>query len=309
MSQCEKHDVTYVVDPVKEVMRERYRSTSEFWMRSEQRGFVVAEGKKVGRLLASALAGVATGLLIGGLGAAQPNPQPTPQVGQRTLERKSPPSCQQGIQDLQLQGQRVNCMEPPAVAVAEAPVSHGPYQIVPAGFVGQLTVQDLPLPANRGVATADLARIRSSSLFVQPAYLPVGYQLAEGDTVDSTSEVVVRLVYRVGQIPTPASGAAPTPMQAPVPMQGPVQAPIEIARRRVTTNPIEFLAPPSSAPFRVDRTAIKGAPAIIVSPKPGSDAERFKPVIIRFVRDGIETIVQTHGLGLPETTRIAESIP
>jgi hypothetical protein len=117
------------------------------------------------------------------------------QVVQRVGFREPPPSCEQAIKDLGLEGQSVTCEEPP-LPTYEAPEIHGKYRLFPASYVGPLTYGDLPDTAPPGVVSEDLDAIKASSMYVDPAWLPAGYSLSSINTNDADSEHVITAAIR-----------------------------------------------------------------------------------------------------------------
>lgn len=232
------------------------------------------------RLLLFGAAGVAAGVLIVSIAAAQSGRQP----GRHTVTKKPQPTCEEAIREAGRQNDKVNCTHA-LMPAGGTPGRHGPYRIVPAGFTGDLTANELPLPANIGERTNDLAALKKSSLYAEPGYVPAGYQLAKGDTFDATSELVVHLTY-----------------------DGP-RGPIDIYRTRQTKDVVDVYEPPPSGDVELRRTTIKGATAVILAPKPGTFAEKINSVTVQLLKNGVNTTIKTRGFGLQETMKIAESIP
>lgn len=238
--------------------------------------------RRVLRMLLCGSGGVITGVLIIAVAGAQQGPRPGTQV----IDRKAQPSCAESIRELKLEADatKVACRQVNAPATSQTPSQYGPYRIVPAGYVGQLTARELPLPANLGESTNDLAKLQRSSLFAEPAYLPPGYQRTVVDTFDGTSELVIHLQFI-----------------------GP-KGPIDLFRTRQTKEALDVYAPSAADEVELQQTTIKGDMALVIAPKPGTTAEKANAVTVLFFRNGVNTTVQTHGLGVQEAFKIAESI-
>ena len=81
--------------------------------------------------------------------------QPTERVGFRT----PPPTCEQAIKDLGLEGQPVSCEEPPSPTY-DPPQMHGKYRLFPESYVGLLPYEDWPDTAPPGVVSDGLETIK-----------------------------------------------------------------------------------------------------------------------------------------------------
>jgi len=206
------------------------------------------------------------------------------QPQERVVVRPAPPSCAESVVELDLQGQEVHCVEPPA-PTTEEPRSHGPYRLIPPGYVGTLSYQYVgPAQAPRGVITSDMAVLQASSLYKAPSYMPDGYSLSSMDTFDGDSETIIRAVYR-----------------------GPGQ-PIEIYRVRRYERPIDVYMPPSDAVTVIEAATLDGKPAIFSYPRPGSFLDGKGFTRVSFVEGEIETTVMGPGLDLESAVRIAASV-
>jgi hypothetical protein len=230
---------------------------------------------------------LAVPLAMGLAGAAlcvATSPFASAQSGERVVVREAPPSCAQSVVELGLQGQEVHCVEPPA-PTTEEPKSHGPYRLIPPGFVGTLSYEYVgPAQPPRGVVSSDMAVLRTSSLYKAPSYMPGGYSLSSMDTFDGDSETVIRSVYR-----------------------GPGQ-PIEVYRVRRGERPIDAYMPSADAPTVIDATTIDGKPAIFSYPRPGSFLDGKGFAWVSFVDGDIETTVTGLSLDLDSAILIAGSV-
>ena len=104
------------------------------------------------------------------------------QAGERVEFREAPPSCAQAIKDLHLEGQPVDCEEPP-LPTYDPPQMHGPYRLIAPTYVGPLTYRDDPAPAFPvGAVSEDREVLQRSPLYRPPAWLPKGYH--PGDLED-----------------------------------------------------------------------------------------------------------------------------
>jgi hypothetical protein len=103
-----------------------------------------------------------------------------------TTRRRPPPTVEQTLAELPHireaveRGEDVNIVLPDPPNPDARPFRHGPYRIVPSGFVGNLERQRLPnAPTDRGPRTVEPAAIHASPLWAQPAYLPGNATLSE----------------------------------------------------------------------------------------------------------------------------------
>jgi hypothetical protein len=149
--------------------------------------------------------GVATGVVW----SAKPLPV-RGQPQQRVISREASPSCQESIAELGLEGEEVHCVEP-LPPTSEEPQMHGPYRLVPPGYVGALSYEYTgPAEIPPGAITSEIAVLQASSLYRPPAYLPDGYSLSSMDTFDGDSETVIRAVYRGAPGPSRSSASVAT---------------------------------------------------------------------------------------------------
>ena len=206
------------------------------------------------------------------------------QSGERVVVREAPPSCAQSAVELGLQGQEVHCVEPPA-PTTEEPKSHGPYRLIPPGYVGTLSYQYVAAAQPPGgVITSDMGVLQASSLYKAPSYMPSGYSLSSMDTFDGDSETIIRSVYG-----------------------GPGQL-IEVYRVRRGERPIDVYMPSADAPTVIEATTIDGKPAIFSYPKPGSFLDGRGFARVSFVDGDIDTTVTGLSLDLESAIRIARSV-
>jgi hypothetical protein len=206
------------------------------------------------------------------------------QPQERTILRRAPLSCAELIATLGLQGEEVHCKEPPPPAT-EQPRVHGPYRLVPAGYVGPLSyAYDEPPEIKAGVITNGIAVLQASSLYKPPSYTPEGYTLLSMDTFDGDSETIIRAVY-----------------------SGPGD-PIDVFRVRRYQTPIDVYLPPPDALRVIEATTLNGRPAILSYPEPGSILDGRSFTRVSFVDADIETTVMGHRLDLENAMRIARSL-
>jgi hypothetical protein len=116
------------------------------------------------------------------------------QMVERVEFREQPPSCEESIELLGLEGQPVHCIEPPAPTY-DPPQLHGNYRLFPESYVGPLTYEDRPDTAPLGVVSDQLETIKTSSLYVEPAWLPEGYALSSIGTNGCDSEHIIAAAY------------------------------------------------------------------------------------------------------------------
>lgn len=227
------------------------------------------------------LAVATAGGLLWGLNPFQGSAQPE----ERVVVIKPPPSCAESIAELGLQGQEVHCVEP-LPPNYDPSAMHGPYRLVPPGYVGALTYEStVPADIPVGVVTTDPDALRASSLYREPSYLPSGYALASMDTGDSDSESIIHMVFT-----------------------GPGR-PIEVSRIRRYTTPIDVFVASPKAERVVEATTINGKPAILSYPAPGSTMADILFTRVSFVDDGlVETMVIGDGLDVGTAIEIARSL-
>lgn len=118
------------------------------------------------------LATIIWAVMLVGDGASPVGPAPvSAQAVERTEFRHPPPSCEEIVNSPQWKGKPVHCIElaPPTY---DRPEMHGKYRLYPGSYVGPLTYQDTPDTAPPGVVSDDLEAIRTSSMYVEPAWLP-----------------------------------------------------------------------------------------------------------------------------------------
>jgi hypothetical protein len=125
------------------------------------------------------------------LGSVPAAAQPT----ERLEFRHAFPSCAQAMKELHLEGQPVNCEEPPPPTY-DPPQMHGPYRLIAPTYVGPLTYRDDPAPAFPvGVVSEDRQALQRSPLYRPPAWMPQGYGLQTLRTGDTGSEDALAASY------------------------------------------------------------------------------------------------------------------
>jgi hypothetical protein len=196
--------------------------------------------------------------------------------------RKPPPSCEQAIKDLGLEGQPVNCEEPPPPTY-DPPQMHGKYRLFPGSYVGPLTYEDSPDAAPPGVISDDLDAIQASSMYVEPAWLPEGYSLSSINTNGYDSEHVIAATYT-----------------------GPGE-PIQINRVRRSEWPVDIIQPVGDSPVVYDTPVLAGVPAVLSYPKPGSPSP-VNETLLRFAEADVETVVVGDHLRPEAATQIGLSL-
>lgn len=79
---------------------------------------------------------------------------------------------------------------------AGEPVAFGPFSLVPWGYVGDLPLEQLPVPS--GFTTGDLEKLKEAALYreIPPALVPDRLEIVQGSTWDGNSENAVYLAYR-----------------------------------------------------------------------------------------------------------------
>lgn len=203
---------------------------------------------------------------------------------ERVVLREAPPSCDDAVAELGLQEQDVNCTEP-APASPEVPRNHGPYRLVPAGYVGPLSYDYIgPPQLSPGNVTTDMEELQASSLYRAPSFMPDGYALSSMDTFDGDSESVIRCVY-----------------------VGPGR-PIEVYRVRRYTRPIDVYLPPPDALRVIQAAYLDGNCAILSYPLPGSFLDGKVFTRVSFVEGVVETTVRGDSLDLDVALQIARSL-
>lgn len=240
-------------------------------------------GTKRSRLITFAGIGVAVGGIAVGLVQAQPDSPP------RTLVRSGQPSCAEAIRQLGLQNERVTCPSVAAeVGAATTPSRYGPYRIVPAGYRGPLTVQDLPNAVASGTPTSDRQRLMQSRFGREPAYVPSGYRLAEFNSGEVSPDQGVYMRY-----------------EGP---RGRSQS-LEISRGRIVQDPIDIYAPGQASPSQLTQTTIGGATAVVITDKSDSPSASSNHITMYVARDGVNITVTSALLPLDEVKRVVESLP
>jgi len=238
----------------------------------------------MGRLL---LVG-ALGLTACGLGltaAASPRTSSagvSAKVTERVDYRHPPPSCAQAVKDLGLEGQPVNCEDPP-VPTYDPPQMHGPYRLFPESYVGPLTYQDGPDTAPPGAVSDDLQTIKASSMYREPAWLPDGYGLSSINTNGYDSEHVITAEYT-----------------------GPGE-PIEINRVRHSEWPVDIILPAGDSSSVYETPVLGGVPAVLSYPKRGSPTW-VDGTVLQFAQGDVETLVLGRHLSPQTATQIALSL-
>jgi len=89
------------------------------------------------------------------------------QATERIEFREAPPSCAQAIRELHLEGQPVDCEEPPPPTY-DPPQMHGPYRLIAPTYVGPLTCEDSPDTAPPGALSDDIQVVSTSSMYGSP---------------------------------------------------------------------------------------------------------------------------------------------
>ena len=212
---------------------------------------------------------------------------PTPasaQGGERVEFRKAPPSCEQSIKELGLEGQPVDCKEPPPPTF-DPPQVHGPYRLIPATYVGPLTYHDDPPPAfPLGVVSDDVQALKRSSLYREPAWMPEGYVLKILKTGATGSEDALGALF-----------------------EGPGQ-PISISWVRRYTSPVDVILPDPESILTFEAITIDGKPGILWYPKPGSPMASYLTTALSYIEDGVEITVMGEQLHPEVARKIALSI-
>lgn len=150
---------------------------------------------------------------------------------------------------------------------------HGAYRLIPAGFVGQLEFDLLPLKWNAGNQSTDVRELERSPLYQEVPSIPSDLNRIVFDSHDATSGVVLRQVFKSDD----------------------GQRSIEVTRRAVVRSPIDVAVPGVDASLALSKETVEGVPAIVYrrtanSPNPNS-------LIFIQANDGeIETIVVVRGL-------------
>lgn len=197
---------------------------------------------------------------------------------------KPAPSCAESIAQLGLEGQEVHCVEPPSPNY-DLPAQHGPYRLIPAGYVGDLSYDETPATdVAKGVATSDLNLLKLSSLYREPSYMPQGYLLSSADTADSDSENAIHMVYT-----GPGSD-------------------VEVSRLRRHTTPVDVWLPLPDGGTTFEATTLGGKPAIILYPSPGSALQDILFTRVSFMDGDVETTVVGRSLDVAVALDIAGSI-
>lgn len=203
---------------------------------------------------------------------------------ERTEYRHPPPSCEEIVNSPQWQGKEVNCIESPPPTY-DPPRMHGEYRLYPGSYVGPLTYVDMPDTAPPGVVSHELNAIRTSSIYVEPGWLPAGYAISSIGTRDSDSEHIILAVYA-----------------------GPGES-IHINRIRRLSWPIDIIYPDDEPDFVIETPTLDGREAVLTYEKPGSSWSRSEfSLILRFVDGDAETIVYGAELDPETATRIALSL-
>ena len=206
------------------------------------------------------------------------------QGGKRAVAVKPAPSCAESIAELGLEGQEVHCVEPPSPNY-DPPTQHGPYRLIPAGYVGDLSYEETAATdVPRGVVTSDLNLLKASSLYREPSYMPQGYALSSADTADSDSENAIHMVY---------TGPGPD---------------IEISHLRHLATPVDVWLPLADGQTTVQATTLGGKPAIILYPSAGSSLQHILFTRVSFMDGGVETTVVGRGLDVAVAVQIARSM-
>lgn len=231
------------------------------------------------------LAAIIAAVLVVAQGASPVPPLPVSAQGvERTEFRHAPPSCEEIVNSPQWKGKSVNCIESPP-ATYDPPRLHGEYRLYPGSYVGPLTYEDRPDNAPPGVVSDELEAIRTSSLYVEPAWLPEGYALSSINTNGYDSEHVILTEYA-----------------------GPGD-PIHINRIRRATWPIDIIYADGESDTVFETPTIAGKEAVLQYEKAGSSwADSEFSLILSFVEGDVETIVYGAGLDPNTATQIALSL-
>jgi len=213
-------------------------------------------------------------------GSAPAAAQPT----ERVEFREAPPSCAQAIKDLHLEGQAVNCEEPPPPTY-DPPQMHGPYRLIAPTYVGPLTYRDDPAPAFPvGVVSEDREVVQRSPLYRPPAWLPQGYAPETLMTGDTGSEDALGALY-----------------------SGPGE-PVWITWVRRYTRPIDVILPNPDSVLMFEPVTVDGKPGILWYPKTGSSVASGLTTSLSYMEGDVEITVMGEELD-PETAKgIALSI-
>jgi len=194
--------------------------------------------------------------------------------------RKAPPSCEQAIKELGLQGQPVDCEEP-RPPTYDPPEIHGPYRLIPATYVGPLIYQDDPAPAFPvGIVSDEVQVLRGSSLYREPAWMPDGYKVTTLRTGKTGSEDALGALY-----------------------DGPGQ-PISISWVRRYTWPIDVILPRPDSVLMFEAITVDGRKGILWYPKPGLSAPSHLTTALSYVEKGVQITV----VGEDLDPRVAEPI-
>jgi hypothetical protein len=206
------------------------------------------------------------------------------QAGERVEFRKAPPSCAQAIKELHLEGQPVNCEEPPPPTY-DPPQMHGPYRLIAPTYVGPLAYRDDPAPAFPvGVVSEDSEVVQRSPLYRPPAWMPQGYALETLRTGDTGSEDAVGAVYT-----------------------GPGQ-PVSITWVRRYTRPIDVILPGPDSVLALEAVTVQDKPGVLWYPKPGSSAASGLRASLSYMEGDVEVTIMGQGLDPDTAKAIARSI-
>ena len=206
------------------------------------------------------------------------------QATERVEFREAPPSCAQAIKELHLEGQPVDCEEPPPPTY-DPPQMHGPYRLIAPTYVGPLTYRDDPAPAFPvGAVSEDLEVLQRSPLYRPPAWLPEGYNLETLKTGETGSEDVLGALYT-------GSGQ-----------------PVSIIWIRRYTWPLDVILPGPDSVLGFEALTVGGNPAILWYPRPGSPAAPHLTTALSYVEGDVEVTVMGEQLHPEAAKAIALSM-
>jgi hypothetical protein len=213
--------------------------------------------------------------------------EPARAAGQPTerLEfRKPPPTCEQAVRELGLEGQAVDCEEP-SPPTYDPPQMHGSYRLIPATYVGPLTYRDDSAPVfPTGVVSDNAAVLKASPLYRQPAWLPEGYVLQILRTGNTGSQDTLAARY-----------------------DGPGQ-PISITWVHHYTWPIDVILPRPDSALTLEAIVVGDKEGILWYPKAASSGASHLTTALSYVEGNVEISVMGEGLNPDTAKQIARSI-
>ena len=205
-------------------------------------------------------AGIVLGVIVPGGGSGVPAPVPTsgPFTG---LELPDPDTL------------------PP-------PEDHGSYRVYPWG--APVDPNDFPATAAPGALHADYVseeEARAFDMFLEPSYLPGGYELTEVQGVALGDREVSVSLYYEGE-----------------------EAPLTVGRLRIEPGRKIVVQRASEATGRIlELTTIKGLPAIVAH-HPGLGSTSAGGVTLKVVDGDFEILVTGRAVTVDEARRVAESL-